>query len=59
MNKSNDFIAGLEILKAVAKEKEWSDELLASKIRQFAEDWQHRRHSDLLKRHGKDLDSFS
>jgi hypothetical protein len=53
MNSSRDFLAGLEIIKAQGKESKWSDQMIAQQITSFANDWQGRRHSDLIKRHNK------
>jgi len=53
MNRSTDFLAGLEIIKETAQEAKWSDEQLKQTITSFAQDWQDRRHSDLLKRQVK------
>ncbi len=53
MNRSTDFLAGLEIIKEAAQQYKWSDEKLNQTIRSFAQDWQGRRESDLLKRHRK------
>ncbi len=50
MNRSTDFLAGLEIIKEAAQQYKWSDEKLNQTITSFAQDWQDRRHSDLLKR---------
>ena len=52
-NSSRDFLAGLEIIKAQGKESGWSDQMIAQQITHFANDWQGRRHSDLIKRHRK------
>ncbi len=51
MNSSRDFLAGLEIIKAQGKESKWSDQMIAQQITSFANDWQGRRQSDLIKRH--------
>ena len=53
MNSSSDFLAGLEIIKSQGKESGWSDQMIAQQITSFANDWQGRRESDLLKRHRK------
>ena len=61
MNSSKDFLAGLEIIKETGANAGWSDEMIAQKIRSFANDWQARRDSDLIKRHpkhGGDLDAI-
>jgi len=53
LNSSRDFLAGLEIIKAQGKESKWSDQMIAQQITSFANDWQGRRQSDLIKRHNK------
>ena len=53
MNRSTDFLAGLEIIKEAAQQYKWTDEKLNQTINSFAQDWQGRRESDLLKRHRK------
>ena len=53
MNRSTDFLAGVEIIKDAAKQFNWTDEKLNETITSFAQDWQGRRHSDLIKRHNK------
>ena len=61
MNSSKDFLAGLEMIKDTGAKAGWSDEMIAQKIRSFANDWQARRESDLIKRHpkhGGDLDAI-
>jgi len=55
LNRSTDFLAGLEIIKETAQEAKWSDEKLKQTITSFAQDWQGRRHSDLLKRHERNV----
>ena len=55
MNKSTDFLAGVEIIKDAAKQFNWTDEKLQQTIRSFAQDWQGRRHSDLLKRQERNV----
>jgi hypothetical protein len=53
LNSSRDFLAGLEIIKSQGKESGWSDQMIAQQITSFANDWQGRRHSDLIKRHNR------
>lgn len=51
MNSSNDFLTAIEIIKSQGKESNWSELMIAQQISAFAQDWQGRRESDLLRRH--------
>lgn len=55
LNRSTDFLAGLEIIKEAAQKSNWTDEKLNQAITTFAQDWQGRRHSDLLKRQERNV----
>ena len=50
MNKSSDLIAGIDMIYALAKEKDWSAEQTNAQIQSFIRDWKDRRNSDTLKR---------
>jgi len=61
MNSSRDFLAGIDMIKSTGSQAGWSDQMIAQQIQSFANDWKHRRESDLNKRHSKhggDLDAI-